>query len=69
MPSPGVHQDIDRDGLIAQEEFCIAAPTSRKHTDADGLGDRGSLGRDVGVVGHLIRHVFSTPSAIPTATV
>jgi hypothetical protein len=57
-------QDVDRDGLIAQEEFLHRSSDSKKDTDGDGLGDFSEirLGWDVGVVGQPIRHVFSDPS-------
>ena len=56
-------QDIDRDGLIAQEEFLHGSSDFKKDTDGDGLGDFSEirLGWDVGVVGQPIRHVFSDP--------
>ena len=56
-------QDIDRDGLIAQEEFLHRSSDFKKDTDGDGIGDFSEvrLGWDVGVVGQLIRHVFSGP--------
>jgi hypothetical protein len=57
-------QDIDRDGLIAQEEFLHGSSDFKKDTDGDGLGDFSEirLGWDVGVVGQPIRHVFSDPT-------
>jgi hypothetical protein len=56
-------QDVDRDGLIAQEEFLHGSSDFRKDTDDEGLGDFSEvrLGWDVGVVGQPIRHVFPDP--------
>jgi Bacterial TSP3 repeat len=57
-------QDVDRDGLIAQEEFLHGSSDFKKDTDGDGIGDFSEvrIGWDVGVVGQPIRHVFSDPS-------
>ena len=57
-------QDVDRDGLIAQEEFLHGSSDFKKDTDEDGIGDFSEvrLGWDVGVVGQAIRHVFSDPA-------
>ena len=56
-------QDIDRDGLIAQEEFLHASSDFKKDTDDDGLGDFSEirLGWTVGVVGQPLRRVFPDP--------
>src|SRR5262249_4074638 len=57
-------QDIDRDGLVAQEEFLHGSSDFKKDTDDDLLDDfvEVRIGWDVGVVGQPIRHVFSDPA-------
>lgn len=57
-------QDIDRDGLIAPEEFLHRSSDFKKDTDGDQLGDFSEvrLGWEVGVVGQPIRRVFPDPS-------
>lgn len=56
-------QDIDRDGLLAAEEYLHGSSDSRKDTDSDGIGDFSEIriGWDVGVVGKPLRHVFPDP--------
>jgi hypothetical protein len=56
-------QDVDRDGLIAQQEFLRGSSDFKKDTDDDGLGDFSEvrLGWEVGVVGQAIRRVFPDP--------
>jgi hypothetical protein len=57
-------QDVDRDGLIVQEEFLHRSSDFKKDSDGDLIGDFSEvrLGWDVGVVGQPIRHVFPDPS-------
>jgi len=56
-------QDVDRDGLIAQQEFLRGSSDFKKDTDDDGLGDFSEvrLGWEVGVVGQPLRRVFPDP--------
>ncbi|MGD2063040.1 MAG: hypothetical protein PVF51_05595, partial [Nitrospirota bacterium] len=56
-------QDVDRDGLIAPEEFLHHSSDFKKDTDGDQLGDFSEvrLGWEVGVVGQPIRRVFPDP--------
>ena len=59
----GFIQDIDRDGLIAQEEFLHGSSDFKKDTDDEGLGDFAEirLGWTVGVVGQPLQRVFPDP--------
>jgi len=56
-------QDVDRDGLIAQEEFIHGSSDFKKDTDGEGLGDFSEvrLGWEVGAVGQPVRRVFPDP--------
>jgi cysteine-rich repeat protein len=56
-------QDLDRDGLLAAEEYLHGSSDFKKDTDDDQLGDFSEIriGWDVGVVGQLLRHVFPNP--------
>ncbi len=56
-------QDVDRDGLIAEEEFLHSSSDFKKDTDDEGIGDFSEvrLGWEVGVVGQPIRRVFPDP--------
>jgi cysteine-rich repeat protein len=56
-------QDIDRDGLLAAEEFLHGSSDFRPDTDDDRLGDFSEirLGWEVGVVGGPLRRIFPDP--------
>jgi hypothetical protein len=56
-------QDVDRDGLVAAEEFLHGSSDFRRDTDDDQLGDFSEIriGWDIGVVGQLLRRVFPDP--------
>jgi cysteine-rich repeat protein len=56
-------QDVDRDGLIASEEFLRGSSDFRKDTDGDLIGDFSEvrIGWEVGVVGQPVRRVFTDP--------
>jgi hypothetical protein len=59
-------QDVDRDGLSAQEEFLRGSSDFRKDTDDDQIGDFSEvrLGWTVGVVGQPLRRVYSDPRRV-----
>jgi cysteine-rich repeat protein len=56
-------QDVDRDGLVANEEFLHGSSDFRKDTDDDGLGDFSEIriGWEVGVVGEPLRRTLPDP--------
>lgn len=56
-------QDIDRDGLSAEEEFLRGSSDFKRDTDGDLLDDfvEVRVGWDVGVVGQLLRRVYPDP--------
>jgi cysteine-rich repeat protein len=56
-------QDIDRDGLLAAEEFLHGSSDFRQDTDDDRLGDFSEvrIGWEVGVVGEPLHRTFPDP--------
>lgn len=57
-------QDLDRDGLISQEEFLHGSSDFSSDTDDDLIGDFSEVrvGWEVGVVGQPLRRVFPDPA-------
>jgi cysteine-rich repeat protein len=56
-------QDVDRDGLLAQEEYLYGSSDFRPDTDDDGLGDFSEVrvGWEIGVTGEPLRRTFPDP--------
>jgi cysteine-rich repeat protein len=56
-------QDIDRDGLLAAEEYLHGSSDFRRDTDDDELGDFSEIrvGWEVGVVGEPLRRTYPDP--------
>lgn len=61
-------QDLDRDGVIAQQEYLYGSSDTKQDTDDDGLDDFSEIrvGWEVGVLGQPIRKVFPDPRTADT---